>query len=163
TSIFSMTGAFAKSSGALAISAAATFPERCACRPASSGKASKMPKVEGPMRMANHAIVAGSCSTMARPPRRKLSTSLSLPAFASRRTYKPTFSMRVSPQSRSLLVATECHRPTAGAFGIQEQAGQNRVAQGPHCFHLPAHVQFGKLLAQVLALGKIVDPYIRIV
>src|SRR5258707_7149185 len=60
TSTFSMEGGDERSSGALAISAAATRPDRCACRPASSGKASKMPKVEGPRRMANHALVAGS-------------------------------------------------------------------------------------------------------
>src|SRR5215472_9823827 len=46
TSIFSITGGLARSSEALAISAAATLPDKCACRPASSGKASKMPKVD---------------------------------------------------------------------------------------------------------------------
>src|SRR5215471_8931950 len=46
-----------------------------------------MPKVEGPMRSANQAVVAGSCWTMAKPPRRKVSTSASFPGFASRRTY----------------------------------------------------------------------------
>ena len=77
TSTFSMEGGFERRSGALAISAAATFPERCACRPLSSGKASKMANAEVEMRIANHAVVAGSASTMGRPPRRKLSTSFS--------------------------------------------------------------------------------------
>ena len=43
-----------------AMSAAATRPERCACRPASSGNASKLPKVDGPSRSANQAVVSGS-------------------------------------------------------------------------------------------------------
>src|SRR5512143_3261212 len=38
------------------------------------------------MRIANQAVVAGSSWTIARPPRRKLSTSGSVPGFASRRT-----------------------------------------------------------------------------
>jgi hypothetical protein len=50
--------------------------------------ASKMPKVEGPMRMANQAIVSGSSWTTAKPLLRKLSTSDSLPGFASKRTIK---------------------------------------------------------------------------
>src|SRR5258706_28758 len=53
TSPFSMAGGFARSSRAFCMSAAATRPERWACRPASSGNASKMPKVLGPSRSAN--------------------------------------------------------------------------------------------------------------
>ncbi|HEY6885060.1 MAG TPA: hypothetical protein VI278_13585 [Nitrososphaeraceae archaeon] len=53
-------GGFAKSSEAFSASAAATRPDRCACRPESSGKASKMPNVDGPIRVANQAVVAGS-------------------------------------------------------------------------------------------------------
>ena len=60
TSTFSMTGGLARRSPAFAMSAAATRPDRCAWRPGSSGNASKMPKMRGPRRSANHAIVAGS-------------------------------------------------------------------------------------------------------
>ena len=48
--------------------------------------ASKIAKVDGPVLTANQAIVPGSCSTIGRPPRRKFSTSVSFPAFASSRT-----------------------------------------------------------------------------
>ena len=60
TSAFSMTGGRERISGALAINAAATRPERCASLPASSAKVSKMANVEGPRRIANHAAVASS-------------------------------------------------------------------------------------------------------
>ena len=60
TSTCSMVGGWASSSGALAISAAAICPARCAWRPASSANASKMPKVEVRIRSANQTVVAGS-------------------------------------------------------------------------------------------------------
>ena len=44
---------FGKQLDALAISAAAIGPAKCALRPASSAKASKMPNVAGPNRSAN--------------------------------------------------------------------------------------------------------------
>src|SRR5690349_8192544 len=93
TSTFSMDGGAENSSPAFAIRAAATLPERCACRPASSGKASKIPKVVGPRRIPNHAVVAGSSMTSGRPLMRKFSTALSFPAFASRRTNNATLTM----------------------------------------------------------------------
>jgi len=43
-----MPGELANSSGAFFIRAAATWPLRGASRPASSGKVSKIPKVDGP-------------------------------------------------------------------------------------------------------------------
>src|SRR5215211_4775168 len=55
TSTGSMTGGCASSSGAWAMSAAATRPPRWAWRPASSGKASKMPNSDGPRRIADQA------------------------------------------------------------------------------------------------------------
>src|SRR3546814_1032417 len=70
-----MDGGSENNSPAFAINAAATLPERWACRPASFGKASKIPKVLGPRRMPNQAVVAGSSLTMGRPLIRKLSTS----------------------------------------------------------------------------------------
>lgn len=90
TSTFSMIGGLARSSGAFAISAAATLPARCACRPASSGKASKIPNVVGPIRIPNQASVPGSSWTIGRPPFRKASTSASFPGLASNRTYNAT-------------------------------------------------------------------------
>src|SRR5678815_756895 len=88
-----MTGGWLRSSGALAMSAAATRPVRCACLPSSSGNASKMPKVEGPSRIANHAVVDGSSCTIDKPPRRKFSTSFSLPGLASNLTNKATLTI----------------------------------------------------------------------
>ena len=58
TSAFSITGASARSSPALAMSAAARRPVRCACLPASSAKASKMAKVLSSKRIANHYALA---------------------------------------------------------------------------------------------------------
>ena len=55
-----MMGGLASSSGAFAIKAAAIGPDRCAWRPASSLKVSKIPNVEEPIRKANHDIVPGS-------------------------------------------------------------------------------------------------------
>lgn len=89
-SAFSIEGGCASRSGACAINAAATWLARCASRPASSGNASKMPKVDAPRRRANHAVVAGSSCTSASPPARNFSTSFSRPGFASRRTNNPT-------------------------------------------------------------------------
>src|ERR1700687_3729450 len=86
-----MAGGWAKRSAAFSFKAAATRPDKCASLPVSSGKASKMPKVDFPRRIANHATVAGSCWTSERPPRRKSSTSVSFPGFASSRTHSPSF------------------------------------------------------------------------
>src|SRR5579862_1453105 len=99
TSTFSMTGGTARRSPALAMSAAATRPERWALRPASSGNASKIPKVFGPSLIAYQTRVAGSSWTIARPPFKKASTSASLPGFASRRTRRPTLIMSSSSES----------------------------------------------------------------
>src|SRR5437762_10719181 len=63
TSAFSIFGGCARSSGAFSIKALATFPDRCASHPASSGNASKMAKVVGPSLIPNQAVVAGSCCT----------------------------------------------------------------------------------------------------
>ncbi len=52
-------------------------------RPRSLAKASKMPKVLGPIRIANQAVVSGSASTIERAPDRKDATSCSLPGLAS--------------------------------------------------------------------------------
>src|SRR5438477_12198274 len=85
-----MDGGSEKRSDAFSINAAATLPDRCARRPDSFGNASKMPNVVEPMRIANQAIVSGSSSTSASPLLRKLSTSSSLPGFASSRTINAT-------------------------------------------------------------------------
>ena len=50
TSTCSICGGSASNSDALAISAAAIGPAKCALRPVSSAKASKMPNVAGPIR-----------------------------------------------------------------------------------------------------------------
>jgi hypothetical protein len=55
------------SSPMFSINAAATCPERCAWRPESSGKVSKIPKVVGPRRIAYHVIVSGSSLTRSSP------------------------------------------------------------------------------------------------
>ncbi len=60
TSTCSICGGSASNSAAFAINAAAIRPARCACRPASSGNASKMPNVAGPNRSANQTGVAAS-------------------------------------------------------------------------------------------------------
>src|SRR5258706_3232314 len=83
TATRSIVGGFESSSGAFSLSTAATRPVKCAFLPASSGNASKMPNVDGPSRTPNQTVVAGSASTNARPPRRKVSTSASLPGLAS--------------------------------------------------------------------------------
>ncbi len=88
-------GGCAKSSGAFAVSAAATLPDRCAFRPDSSVKTSKMPNEPGPMRIANHAVVPCSSSTIGSPSRRNSSTAASLPGFASSRTKRPTVTVSV--------------------------------------------------------------------
>jgi hypothetical protein len=56
-----------------------------------------MPNSDGPRRIANQAMVAGSSSTKASPPSRKLVTSASLPGFAIRRTTSPTVTIVVLP------------------------------------------------------------------
>ena len=60
TSTFSIDGALDNNAAAFAMSAAAIGPFKCALRPASSGKASKMPNVDGPIFSANQTGVAGS-------------------------------------------------------------------------------------------------------
>src|SRR4029077_1097032 len=81
TSAFSIVGGWESKSPAFAMSAAATLPLRCACRPASSGNASKIPKVEGPSGMPNQATVDDSCCTSAKPLVSKLATSPSFPGL----------------------------------------------------------------------------------
>src|SRR6185369_9274693 len=68
TSTGSICGGLASNSGALAMSACAMRPLRCACRPASSAKASKTPKVEGPSLSANHTRVCSSWLASASAP-----------------------------------------------------------------------------------------------
>src|SRR5580693_7167770 len=137
-----MTGGCASSSGAFAIKAAAIRPSRCAWRPASSGKASKMPNVEGPIRIANHAVVAGSCSASGKPPRRKASTSFSFPGLASSRTSNATFTMAISLSSWSAISRLRGPPPSEGqpplrqaillqCFGYRHTAGgRNGEAEG---------------------------------
>jgi len=55
-----MEGGLLKSSAALAISAAAIGPSRCAWRPFSASKVSNTPKDVGPKRSAYHWIVPAS-------------------------------------------------------------------------------------------------------
>src|SRR5690349_24338046 len=55
-----------------------------------------MPNVEGPRRIANHAVVAGSSRTIENAWRRKSSTSVSFPGAASRCTNNPTFTILFS-------------------------------------------------------------------
>ena len=86
----SMVGGSLRSSSAFCISAVAVGPARCASRPFPSGKTSKIPKVDGPRRIANHAEVASSCSASGSAPSRKLATSCSFPGLASSRARTPT-------------------------------------------------------------------------
>src|SRR5262249_34931220 len=88
-SCFSIRGGSASSSAAFAMSAAATRPPRCAFRPCSSAKVSKIAKVLRSNRTAYHWIVPGSAWTISRPERRKSSTARSLPSFATSRTKSP--------------------------------------------------------------------------
>ena len=104
------------------------MPDKCASRPASSGNASKIPKVEGPRRSPNHATVAGSSLTIGRPAFRKSSTCCSLPGLASRRTFDflpllkqgDSFYKTVKPNRKNVLTgvnisimpcATRCTSP----------------------------------------------------
>ena len=89
----SMTGGFARSALALAINAFAISPERCAWRPESSLKVSKMPKVDGPIFSANHSTVPGSASARGNALFRKFSTSASLPGLASTRAKRAYLTM----------------------------------------------------------------------
>src|SRR3954451_19332283 len=70
-----------------------------------------MPKVEGLRRRANQAIVAGSSSTIARPPRRKSATSSSLPGFASKRTSNATLVMGGLLEELSIQLETTPSEP----------------------------------------------------
>ena len=49
---------------AVRFNSAATLPERCACHPDSPRNASKIPKVDRPIRIPNQAIVSGSQSSL---------------------------------------------------------------------------------------------------
>jgi hypothetical protein len=69
-------------------------------RPASSWKASKMPKVDGPSRRENQATVAGSLSTICNPFLRNSWTATSFPGFASMRTNNATVTMVSGPSMR---------------------------------------------------------------
>src|SRR6266446_1805946 len=66
-----------------------------------------MPNVDGLMRIANHAVVSGSSWTSASPLLRKLSTSDSLPGFASNRTSNATVTMMISFFYRTTCVRTK--------------------------------------------------------
>jgi hypothetical protein len=91
TATFSIVGGWASNSGAFCIKASATRPERCASRPASSPNVSKIPKVDGPSLSANQVVVPGSSWTIDNPACRNCSNSVSLPAFASKRTSNANF------------------------------------------------------------------------
>src|SRR5215472_1407678 len=86
TSMRSIDGACAGRLGAFAPSACAIGPLRWASRPASSEKASKMPKVDGPSCRANHTGVVTSRRARSRPSCRNWASCFSLPGLASRRT-----------------------------------------------------------------------------
>jgi len=132
TSIFSIDGGFDSKSEAFAISAAATRPVRCAWRPASLGKTSKMPKVEGDIWIANHAVVAGSCWTIANPLWRKSATSFSLPGLASRRTHKATLtSVIVGSSEKVLSLGQRRFGPTLPIFAEFERKIQLSLLYSP--------------------------------
>src|ERR1700744_1978442 len=78
------------------ISAAATFPLRCASRPSSSSKVSNIANEEGPSWIAYHEIVPGSAFTKGTADRRKSATSFSLPGLASSGTYSANFVILLS-------------------------------------------------------------------
>jgi hypothetical protein len=92
-----MVGVPVKSSFVFCSKAVASLPERWSCLEDSFRKASKMPKVEGPIRIENHAEVFGYSSARKRPLRKKLSTSASFPGFASNRTNSPTLTIYLTP------------------------------------------------------------------
>src|ERR1700722_10447673 len=73
--------------------AAATRPRRCTSRPRLSGNTPKIPNVDGPKRIAHHAVVVGSFWTNRRLDRRKFATFSFLPGFASKRIHKPAVSI----------------------------------------------------------------------
>jgi hypothetical protein len=101
-----MLGGEEKNSPALAMSAAATLPVGCASRSASSEKASNILKVDGPKRIPNQTVEAGSSYAIARATRRKFSKSFSYPGFASKRTNNATFiimSVRIVQPSQEML------------------------------------------------------------
>src|ERR1700722_10032637 len=78
------------------INAAATFPLRCASRPASSSKVSNIAKEDGPSLIAYHEIVPGSAFTKGTADRRKSATSFSLSGLASSGTYNANFVILLS-------------------------------------------------------------------
>jgi hypothetical protein len=101
---------------------------RKAREPDSSGKASKMPKVDGPSRRANHAMVAGSSLTIAKPPRTKLATS-SFSGFASSRTRRRSISLEIAKLTAYLFTS----KPRLGGSPSRCQlAGINLVHVTPH-------------------------------
>src|SRR5271156_6755405 len=79
----SISGALANSSSALAKSALAISPVRCALRPFSSANVSKIPYFDGPIFSAYQVVVPGSCTASGWADFRNASTSASLPGFAS--------------------------------------------------------------------------------
>src|SRR4051794_16629972 len=85
------------------MSAAAIGPFRCVWRPESSGKTSKIPNNAGPIWIANHAVVSGSCSASGCALRRKSATSLTLSSFASSRTYTPLVTSAIETASSLVL------------------------------------------------------------
>ena len=58
-----------------------------------AGDMTKMPNVDGPMRIPNQAVVLGSPWTIDRPSRMNLSTSASFPGFASSLTNNATLTV----------------------------------------------------------------------
>jgi hypothetical protein len=99
-SAFSIVGGWLKSSEDFSIKVEASLPDKCSCLPDSFGNASKIPKVDGPSLIPNHAVVAGSSCTLYIPARSKFSTSDSLPGFTSSLTNSPTLTMIIFPFGR---------------------------------------------------------------
>src|SRR5581483_8638724 len=114
----SIFGGSASSSLAFFIRAAAIGPERCALRPFSSGKASKIPNSAGPKRSANQTGVCVSLWAAGRAPARNFATSASLPGLARRRTSRATLTMASSfeeplPPRRNRASLVPCVEPDA--------------------------------------------------
>src|SRR5262245_56070637 len=140
TSTRSITGGSARRSAACAINAAAIGPARCACRPDSSGNASKMPNVDGPSRRPNQAVVAGSACANESPLRRNASTAASFPVFAFNRTNNATVTM----------LFTFLNVPALGAGRANHLDGLH--LEGRHAVHAVAvRAGDGHLVTHVLA------------
>src|SRR5262249_47982567 len=111
-----------------------TGPVRWACRPSSSGKASKIANEVGPIRSANHAAVPGSSSARSFASRRNCSTSSAFPGFASNGTYSATLTMAVLLHRSGGLSCAGGGVPRAAP----PRRGGNRVSAGRAASPRPA-------------------------